>query len=62
MIRWRSNFIYICGLAKKDVLKKYQSIDLIKDDRLRLKSTKTGFYGFNKLKYFFTLNELKSLL
>ena len=62
MIRWKSNCIYICGLAKKDVLNKYQSIDLIKDDRLRLKSTKTGFYGFNKLKYFFTLNELKSLL
>jgi len=39
----------ICGLATKEVLNKYQSIDLVLSPYLKNRGTKTGFYGFNKL-------------
>lgn len=61
MIRWKKNYIYLCGLAKKDVLNEYQSIDLVKDNRLVLKGTKTGFYGFEHLVQFSSFQELKSI-
>ena len=41
--------VYICGLATKEVLNKYQDIDLILDPNLRKRGTKTGFYGFDHL-------------
>lgn len=62
MIRWKDNYVYVCGLAKKDILNKYQSFDLIKDEGLKLKGTKTGFYGFEHLNHFKNLKELKLLL
>ncbi len=50
-----SNCVYICGLATPEVLNEYQSDDLIVDDRLRARGTKTAFFGFDKLK------EIKSI-
>lgn len=44
------NQIYICGLAEESVLNLYQDDDLIVDDNLKRKGTKTGFYGMHKLK------------
>ena len=55
-------YIYVCGLATVDVLNKYQSTDLIKNSKLKARNTKTGFYGFEKLKTFNNLDELKSLI
>jgi hypothetical protein len=62
LIRWKDRHIYICGLATVNVLNKYQSDELILDDNLRKRGTKTGFYGFSYLKKFSSLNELKQLL
>ena len=56
------DYVYICGLATVDVLNKYQSIDLIKSTKLKARGTKTGFYGFDKLKTFNTLEELKKII
>jgi hypothetical protein len=53
--------VYICGVATVDVLNKYQSIELIKNSKLKARGTKTGFYGFNKLKKFSTLEDLKTI-
>jgi len=61
MIRWKENYVYICGLATKTMLNTYQSVDLIKDERLRTRGTKTGFYGFEHLLKFSSLEELKKL-
>jgi len=61
MIRWKERFVYICGLATPDIIHKYQSLDLIKDPRLRNRGVKTGFYGFEHLKKFNNIDELKAL-
>ena len=61
-ISWKSKYVYICGLATVDILSNYQSIDLIKDERLRKRGTKTGFYGFEYLQKFEHLEGLKELL
>jgi hypothetical protein len=55
------DYVYICGVATVDVLNKYQSIELIKNSKLKARGTKTGFYGFNKLKKFSTLEDLKTI-
>jgi hypothetical protein len=60
MIRWKNNYVYICGIAKKNILNQYQSEELIKDSKLRDRGTKTGFYGFEHLIQFKDLNELKN--
>lgn len=62
MIRWKSRHVYICGLAKKDILNKYQSDDLIINHKLRQRSTKSAFYGFQYLEHFANLEELRSIL
>jgi hypothetical protein len=61
MIRWGDRHVYICGLATKDVLNRYQTDELIKDDKLRARGTKTGFYGFEHLKHFSDLDDLRIL-
>jgi hypothetical protein len=61
-ISWKSKYVYMCGLATVDILNNHQSIDLIKDERLRKRGTKTGFYGFEYLHQFKHLEELKELL
>jgi hypothetical protein len=61
MIRWKSNYVYICGLAKRNVLNKYQSDELINDNKLRERGIKTGFHGFEHLIQFKNLDELKSI-
>jgi hypothetical protein len=52
---------YICGLASVDILNKFQSESLILSPALRARGTKTGFYGFQHLLKFNTLNELIQL-
>lgn len=42
--------VYICGLADVETLTKYQHDDLILDPNLKMKGTKTGFWGFSQLK------------
>ena len=61
MIRWQSRYVYICGLANKKILNEYQSDDLIVDPKLKERGTKAGFYGFEHLKIFNNLEELKKI-
>jgi hypothetical protein len=61
-ISWKKEYVYICGLATPEILQQYQSIDLIKDTRLRARGTKTGFYGFEYLKSFDSIEDLKHLI
>lgn len=42
--------MYICGLADVDTLNNFQHEDLLLDPNLKAKGTKTGFWGFSKLK------------
>lgn len=53
------NLVFVCGLATTDVLNTMQSDTLILDNNLRARGTKTGFYGFNKLKSITSLSDLK---
>ena len=62
MIRWKNRHVYICGLAKKNILDMYQSDDLIINDKLRQRGTKSAFYGFHLLEHFNNLQELSSIL
>ena len=50
VIKKTDQLFYICGLATKETLNKFQSEDLILSPGLRAKGTKTGFYGFSDLK------------
>ena len=43
------NLVFVCGLATKEVLNEYQDDNLILDENLRKRGTKTGFYGFSHL-------------
>ena len=61
MIRWQSRYVYVCGLAKKEILNKYQSDDLIVDPKLKERGTKTGFYGFEHLLPINNLENLKQI-
>jgi hypothetical protein len=61
MIKVSDNHVVICGLATRAVLNKYQSDQLIMDKNLRQRGTKTGFYGFEHLKTFSTIEELREL-
>lgn len=56
------NTVYICGLATVDVLLKYQSDDLVLSPLLKSRGTKTAFWGFDFLKQFKTLDDLKKLI
>ena len=58
-ISWKNKYVYVCGIASVKVLNDYQSVDLIKDTRLRDKGTKTGFCGFEHLKPLNSLDKLK---
>ena len=53
------NYVYVCGLATPDVLNKYQTDELILDENLRNRGTKTCFYGFDKLVPVSTLNDIE---
>lgn len=41
--------VYVCGLATKDILNKFQSDLLVRDSNILEKGTKTGFFGFHTL-------------
>ena len=61
-IKCSRNVVFVCGLATKETLNKYQSDDLIIDSRLREKGTKTGFYGFSHLINISSKNDLDKLV
>lgn len=61
MIRWKEKHVYLCGLATKEILNKYQSEELIIDKKLRERGTKSAFYGFEHLKRFKSKEELINL-
>jgi len=46
------NTIFICGEASPEVMKKYSTDDLILSSKLRERNVKTGFYGFENLRFF----------
>lgn len=54
--------VLICGVATVDILTRYQDDDLIIDQNLKRRGTKTGFYGFKYLKKFDSLDELKNIV
>ena len=60
-VRTSKNIVWVCGLATKNILNKYQSDDLILSPYLKARGTKTGFYGFNELITFHTIEELKRI-
>lgn len=45
----KAGSVYVCGIASIDILNKYQDDSLILDNKLRIRGTKTGFYGFDYL-------------
>lgn len=55
-------YAYICGLAHKDVLDQFSSVDLISNKKLKERNVKAGFYGFEHLVPFNNLEELKNNL
>lgn len=57
-IIWNYNTVLICGFASIPTLKKFQDDNLILNDKLRKKGTKTGFYGFFALQKFSSKQEL----
>jgi hypothetical protein len=61
MIKVSDHHLVLCGLATKSVLNKYQSDELVKDHLLSKRGSKTGFYGFEHLKPFSTLEELRTM-
>lgn len=54
------NLFFVCGLANKEDLNKYQNDDLILSQKLRARGTKTGFYGFDALKEVHSLDDLSA--
>jgi hypothetical protein len=53
--------VIVCGLASIAILKKYSNLDLVVDYRARMRGTKAGFYGLDKLEKFSNLDELEIL-
>jgi len=56
------NRFFICGLATVEVLNTYTDDDLILNPKLRARNVKTGFYGFEHLIPFSSIEELKQIL
>lgn len=56
------NKVLICGIATVDVLKQYQNEDFILSPLLKKRNTKTGFYGFDKLISFKTIEDIKKII
>lgn len=61
-VRYNEYEYIICGLATIDILQSYQDDKLIMSHKLRARGVKTGFYGYEHLKQFKNLEELKTLL
>ena len=61
-IKRNENTIILCGLAQVEILNRYQDDNLILDQNLRNRGTKTGFYGFEHLIKINSLEELRSLV
>ncbi len=51
----------ICGLATVPIMRKYSDTNLIIDSKLRARETKTGFYGYQYLLPFKSIEQLKVL-
>lgn len=46
----KADVVFVCGLAMPEVLNRYQSDTLVLSQNLLNRGTKTGFYGFHRLK------------
>lgn len=53
--------VLVCGLATVDVLRDCQDDSLILSPNLRRRGTKTGFYGFDRLVTFQSLDDLRRI-
>jgi hypothetical protein len=53
--------VLICGVASPHVLNTYQNDYLVKTKECRNRGYKTGFYGFEKLKKFNGIDDLKNI-
>ena len=60
-LKTQSDVIIVLGLATVDVLKEYQDTKYVKSPNVLRKGTKTGFYGFDKLIRFRSLDELQKV-
>ena len=60
---WRKNdgCCFICGVATPDVLVQYQSDSLVLSKDVLRKGNKTGFYGFEYLNKFSSVDDLRLL-
>lgn len=54
--------IWVCGLADKEILEKHQSDKFLKGAMTRNMDSKTTFIGFDKLKSFNSIDELRNIL
>ena len=45
----QDDLVFVCGLATPQVLNYFQSKEFVRDDKLKAKDWKTGFYGFGHL-------------
>lgn len=60
-LRPQEKFIWVCGFADKHTLNEFQNDKLIKG-YISSKSNETAFIGFDKLKAFDSMEELKNLM
>lgn len=58
-IKTEENRILLCGLATVNVLNTYQDDKFILSPMLKARGTKSGFYGFHKLKHVSSLSDLE---
>ena len=58
----KNNSIYVLGLATVKCLNTYQDDNLILSKQLRERGVKTGFYAFDKLIPFSTIEDIKKII
>jgi len=61
-IKTQDDEVLVCGVASVAVLKKYQDKKLVRPAGARRRGAKAGFFGFDYLKRFTTVSELRKAL
>ncbi len=61
-VKLSDDTVVVCGYASLTVVKNNQDIELVKDYACKKRGTKAGFNGFQYLKRFESLEQLKQLL
>lgn len=57
----RGNKVYVCGVASIQTMLDYADDNLILNAKFRARGVKSGFYGFDQLISFKSLDELKAI-